>query len=320
MKEKKVYLPFAPGIPFHLKYGKYILPKINPEALSYAFDGREATIVSYGGFLECVISLSIIEALAQKFHKTRYKFICDSRFQSIFNLQGIATGSKFDISDETLSKYTAPLFFSKDQNVFLNSLFNYLNVNDYLGNYKYTDKKAVGLQIFKNSFTSWDKIYRPSLNVKCSEELSKSAKIRNFNLNNKYILLFPDRTGLSNHSTSCLNWSLQDVRAFSAMCSKSDYKLIIMTPTPEKYYGLSSFIAPFNVENILYLLSNASFVLSKDADFLISSLLLNKAKLISLKTFDELKIEKNKKYFNSDNDILSIDELTPFKAYKAIQN
>ena len=311
MRDKIVYFPFAPGIPYRVRNG-YILPQMDNNSWNKIFKDKESVFIANKGFVEAVYTLPLIEVLNHKSPGTKLKFISGD-FDLVYESQGLAKKTDYSISNEVLNKYPAPVFFNKNKDTaYVNCLNSYINIKDYYGQFKYRDKKAIGGQIFKNIMLDWDNRYTPNLrNLEPSIGMKEFAKARGLNFNHPYILLIPERTKLSKHGASCLGWSVSDVRSFASMISGKGYKLVILTNYPEKYYGINAIISTIKLDFLLYLLVNSNIILSEEVDFLLSALLISNAKIFSKETFDECKIEKNKKFFRAENDICTFKNLSP---------
>ena len=59
----KKYFPFAPGIPWYVKNGKYIKPKVSGSILQHHLKDKDIVVVAFGGLLESFFSLSILETI-----------------------------------------------------------------------------------------------------------------------------------------------------------------------------------------------------------------------------------------------------------------
>lgn len=318
MTDKIVYFPFAPGLPYKVRRGKYIIPTIDPKSWDRIFQGRQVVLAAYGGFFETLFSFSIAEAINQLKPKTKIKWVGDRFYDQIRVANGLASSSDLEIDQNTLSKFPVPIFFDKKENLFINCLNNYRKVFSYAGEFRYNDKRAAVKQIFQNIMIRWEPKYLPTLRQECPGHLEKLAKLRKFDLQQPYILLIPDRTGWSDHDVSCLEWSLNEIRSFAAMVRASDYNLVIFSPAPEKYHGIKAFIPPFQLNDLLYLLDNAKVVLSKDVDFVLGASIVGNAKTISLPTINEFKIEKNRKFLLSSNEARTLRDLSPLKALEEL--
>lgn len=315
MKDQIIYFPFAPGLPYKVRRGRYIIPKIDADSWNRIFHNRQVIILSHGGFFETLFSFSMVEAISQLKIKQKIKWFGNDSFDQIRQINGLAKKSDLEIEPEVFSKFPVPIFFDKKDNLFVNCLNNYRKVFSYVGEFRYNDKRAATQQIFQNMMIDWSPLYFPKLQQDCPESLLKLAKLRRVDLERPYILLIPDHTGWSDHEVCCLNWSINEIRSFAAMVRGSDYSLVILSPHPEKYHGIKAFIPPFQLNYLLYLLGHTKVLLAREIDFMLSVLVMGNAKIISLETTDEFKIEKNKKFLKADNDVTVLRDLSPLGAF-----
>src|SRR5690554_1839294 len=135
MKFSVRYFPFTPGIPWSIKNGRYIIPKINRIAWDKAVDGRDFNVVAYGGLFESFFSLSIIEALHFIHPEKKIYWSGHNQFNYLCSSQGIAKINKFD--ETLIKKYPCPIFLDKEKFVYFNCLNNYIDVYSYAGVYGY---------------------------------------------------------------------------------------------------------------------------------------------------------------------------------------
>ena len=313
------YFPFAEGVPYHILNGRYIIPKMDAQNWHRIFENKTPVLCLNGGFIENLFALSYFEVLNYFYPGKKLEWCGNPVYKKMNELQGLATSTN-RISYEDLVGYPVPMFFNKNKTaVFMNCLNNYCNVYTYQEELKYKDSRAIFRQIFRNIMVNWDVKYLPKLrNLNIPEKLANMAKISHFNLDAPYVLLMPDITGWSDHNVTCLDWTLQDVRSFAAMLSNTGLNLIILTNVPQKYYGMKAFVATLNLENLLYLLQKSKFLLAKEVDFILSSLLLGNSTAFSLKGSGALKISKNQKYLKCDNEIIITDRFGPIDVYKEV--
>lgn len=315
MREYRSYFPFAPGIPLNVKKG-YILPKLDPEVWNRAFNRDKCTFVCNKGFLESVYTLCLIEAFHKKFPLGKAEFISNG-FDYIYESQGLAKKSKHNITNQMLKKYPSPIFFDKPGNIYVNCLYSYINIVNKFGKYLFHNvSKTVFHQIYKNIMLSWEESYIPLLRkIEIPLKLKELCEQYKFNFKNKYIVIIADRTELSKHGPTCLNWNSNDIKSFVDMFKGTDYKVVIFSKVPHKYYGIKALSLPIRVDYILYMMHYANVILSEEIDFLLSALLISKAATFSLKTFDEFKIEKNIKDMQIDRVHYSIDDIRPINVF-----
>jgi hypothetical protein len=245
----------------------------------------------------------------------------DNRFSELVGYQGLAKVNN-RIPLDKLYGYPVPAFFNKNKTaVFVNALNNYIDVFSFRGDFKYVNKKFLFLQIFQNFMIDWSKNYIPKIRYLERDDINikQQFKARNLNENSPIILLLPDETGLSIHNVKCLNWTIQDVRSFSSMISKTGYNLVILSKIPQKYSSSNCLSLSDSIYNIVYFLNKASIVLSHNVDFLLAELLLGDAVIFSLRTTLQYRIQTNQKYLNgSYNDVFIMNKMTPIDVFKEL--
>lgn len=319
LKDEIIYFPFASEVPFHLRGRNYIIPKMDADNWNKIFKDKRIVLCLDGGFIENLFTLSYFEVLRYFIKDPKLEWCGSEFYGDISRIYGSSI-SDFKISKDILKKYPTPIFFnSKKDVVFINCLNNYMKVNNYFGDFRYNDHKAIFKQLFRNIMVDWNERFIFNLNkLSISKDLFKLKSNMKFDLDKPYILLIPDIVGWSNHEVSCLNWSVQEVKSFAAMLNHTKYNLIILTPFSYKYNGVKALLPKCTIENVLFLLKKSTILLSKEIDFNLASLLVSNNIIFSLKTFKEFNIEKNKKYIDAKNVILTSDKWTPFEVYEKI--
>jgi hypothetical protein len=312
--------PFAEGVPYTLGNSKFIIPELNSDRWHYLFRDRISSLCLQGGFIENLFSLSYFEALNTIYSRHKMEWCGNSLFKKLNDLQGLAKSSK-RISSSVLYQYPVPAFFNKNKTAtFMNCLNNYIDVYTYYGEFRYRNDKALLKQLFNNLMIKWDDKYIPQLRrIDLPEKLNKLANTSRFDLRKKFVLLFPDITGWSDHNSISLTWGLNEVRSFNAMLSKTDYNLIIVSPYPQRYYGLGALIVPMAVDNIIYLIKESSFVLSKEPDFVLAGLFVGNTTPCALKLYNECCLIRNKKFVNPGKRIITSNNLTPMEMFEVLK-
>jgi hypothetical protein len=314
------YFPFAEGVPYKVKNKHYILPEMDVENWKRIFSDKTPVLVLNGGFIENLFSLSFFEVMNYLYPLKEMEWCGDNRFVELVKYQGLAKVTN-RISLDRLIGYPVPVFFNKNKTaVFMNALNNYIDVYSFRGDFKYVNKKFLFLQIFQNMMIDWNKNYIPKIRnlERDNNYIKQQFKIRNLNENAPIILIIPDNTGLSMHNVKCLDWTIQDVRSFSSMISKTGYNLVILSKTPQKYSNSNCLSLTDSIYNIVYFLNKASIVLSHDIDFLLAELLLGDAVIFSLRKTLQYRIQTNQNYIGSYNDIFVMNEMTPMDVFKEL--
>jgi len=321
VNENTHFFPFAKGIPYKVKNGMYVAPRLDFQYWKEAFENKKAVIICNNGFLENLIATTIAESLREIRPNQEIEWMVNPFYKKLWSINGLGKESAFYIDAEKLKKYPVPLFFnSNNTSVYINSCYNYRTVYTYYGKERYHDQKAVCEQVFRNLMVDWSHLYLPKMrNLRVPDSLERLAASSRFSLSDPYILLIPDVTGMSDHDEQSLDWSLNEIRSFAAMIRNTKYNLVIMSPFPQKYYGIKAFVPPMNVESLLFLMSKSSVILSKEVDFSIGSLLIGNAKTFSLRLKKEFKLEKNKRFLTVENDIVTSKKLSPYYVFQELE-
>jgi len=314
------YFPFAEGVPYKVKNRHYILPEMDTGNWNRIFSDKIPTLVLNGGFIENLFSLSFFEVMNYLYPLKKMEWCGDNRFAELVKYQGLAEVTN-RISPDKIVGYPVPIFFNKSKTaVFMNALNNYIDVYSFRGDFKYVNKKFLFLQIFQNIMIDWSEYYIPQIRYleRDNSYIKQQFKIHNLNENAPIILIMPDETGLSMHDIKCLSWTIQDVRSFSSMISRTGYNLVILSKTPQKYSSSSCLSLTDSIYNIVYFLNKASVVLSRDIDFLLAELLLGDAVIFSLRTTLQYRIQTNQNYIGSYNDVFVMNKMTPVDVFKEL--
>lgn len=316
-KTSTKFFPWSPGVPWQLKNGKYVQPELPVSLLHSKLKEKKLVVCSFGGFLEAYYSLSILEAFNYEIPKIR-KFWCGPEdYHCFVEWNGIAK-SYNDIQSSDVNRFTTPMFFDKNGRAYINSLYNYIDVKSYYLTPGYTDRSPAIEQIIKNSILPWDDRYLPKLRkLEKPEGLDTFLKMQRINLNNSYILLFPDSVD-SIHNESALNWSANDVKAFAAMMKQSNIPVVIVSKNTNRWTYSQAKTVPYRPDFALYLITRAKFILSKDADFLLVSNAVSEAITLSDKINGALDPEKNNKFLGYKNVIYMKEGLMPIESWKFI--
>lgn len=314
------YFPFSPGIPWQIKNGKYIIPKLNIELWNKAVENRNIVLVGFGGLFESYLSLAIFEAIHGKFPKKKIYWYGDDSFNYLVHSNGLASIYAGPLQEEQLKDYTTPFFMDNKDSLYINYLNNYIDVKTCYGREGYHREAALSRQLFENSLLPWSTSYFPKLRfLQGSIEFENWCKREKFYKNKPFVLIFPDK-GWSKHKVNCLNWSHTQVKSLAAMLKQANINLVICTSNPGLYYGSKLYLLPNKLEYIFNLLPYAKATMSQDIDFLLISLMISKAKIIAIKQKKEFDIAKNKNYLvNNKTNLYLFKEILPAAAFAIIQ-
>jgi len=320
MYQSTKIFPFAEGVPYTLGNHKFIIPEMNSDRWNHLFRDKTGVLCLNGGFIENLFSLSYFEALNTIYSRYPMEWCGNSLFKKLNDIQGLAKPTK-RISASVLHQYTVPVFFNKNKTAaIMNCLNNYIDVYTYWGEFKYRNDKPLLKQLFNNLMITWNEKYIPQLRrIELPEKLLKIANTSRFDLKKRFVLLFPDITGWSDHNSLSLTWGINEVRSFAAMLTKTNYNLIIASPNPQKYYGTGALTISLDVENIVYLIKESSFVLSKEPDFVLAGLFIGNTTPCALKLYNECCLIRNKKFINPNKKIITSKNLTPLEMFEVLK-
>ena len=309
------YFPFAPGVPYQVKNGRYVLPELSQEHWQKALSKKEVVITAHAGLFESLLSCSVLEVINKLLPGKTLHWIGEDDFSQIYYLNGLATRS-YLIDKEQISQYPVPLFFDADDRVYINCLHNYVNVYTYAGEYRYKCRHAVSKQLFQNSMVDWSVRYLPQLrNLEEPVEYKKWSNTVKFKEQRPYVLLFPEQTGLSQHDAVGINWTPQEVRSFVSMLKPAGVSVVLCVKDVRRWHGMQAYFPPFQLDIVLYLMSGALAVIARDVDFLLSAMLVSDAMIIANTQRHELDLNKNKKYLQVSNEIHLSKNMSPYQVF-----
>ena len=296
----KKYFPFSPGVPWTIKNSKYILPQMTESIFYNKLKGKDIIVACFGGLIESYLSLTILETINYMMPGNKLFWCGNGEFHSLIKRNGLA---KFfsGINSETLDRFPTPFFFDKENRVYFNSLYNYINVKTYYLEDRYISNKPIIKQIIENSTVDWNVRYLPQIRINTGQHKSN-------------VLIFPDKTGMSQHNSSCLGWSVKQTRMFAKLMNSSGMKPIIITNNIEHYIGYvesKTEVIKLDLDRVIDLLPHSYAVVSEDVDFLILANIMSAAKLFSLPQPKHLSLIKNNKFLGKNNDIYMVENLSP---------
>ena len=309
---RKIF-PFAPGIAWKIRNGKYVVPEIDGGTWSAVLENRDLVILAHGGLLEAFLSFAIVEALGRVEPSKRLFWAGPEAFKGVVEAHGKA---QYFEAPDIGSKYPVPLFFDSSEHAYFNCLNNYLVERSYYGSHDKPDTSPVFQQVFRNSMLPWDSRYVPKLKSTnlTFENWAKNAK---FHLNKKYVLVVPGRTGVSKHQLSCLNWSFRELRELAAMLRRFDVDVVLCIGEQNAVYNAPFIQAPRSLNVILPLIQKASVILASDIDLLLIGLATSKAAIIAAQdgSIDGFDLYTNAEFLGAENVIFTTDNMNPSEVY-----
>jgi hypothetical protein len=314
------YFPWLPNIPLNVN-NNCIKLTLNSDSWDRLLENRDPVITCFNGLIESYLSLSYAEALNKLYPSKNIYINSDKKFDKLIELNNIAKPTQL-ISKELIKKYPFPLFFNDGYEVFFNCSYNYLYSETLYKKYKpYRNRAVIAKQIFRNSFLPWDINYIPKFRkLDQPIEFTKWKESKKFNIDKPFVLIFPDKTDLSIHNFSELNWSIAEVKSFISMCYGSGINSIIVTKNIGRYTGINSLVIEPKLEQILCLIEKCSYILSEEIDFLLIALTHSKnATIFGRVNKKEYSLKKNQEFFKTNKHIVTMKTLTPIEVYKAIK-
>jgi len=309
------YFPFAPGLPYKIKNGRYVIPTMDYSYWQKALDCEEIVVAAYKGLFESLFSLSIFEAINYVFPGKTLYWSGNTEFNQLVYLNGLGSSAYF-LNQEQLEQYPVPIFFDAEGRTYFNCLNNYIDVKTYQGEFRYQDRKPAAEQLFRNALVDWSIQYLPKWrHLAEPPDLKEWSIAHHFRANRSFVLFVE---GLSAHEPSGLNWSIADLRSFSAMLRSSLLPFVVLTQRPQKYAGLNVYLPPFELNTALYLISKAHSVLSPDMDWLLAAMLMEKS-VVGNSQKGIFDLEKNKRYLKVDGKICFFKDITPLQAFGAVK-
>ena len=313
MKQKKKYrarfFPFSPGIPWKVKNGKYIIPEIDFETWHKVLDGREIIIVAFGGLLESFFSLCAAEALVSFDSSHKIYWLGNPEYSFFVRAQGLCKISSVKLTQEMLRQYPVPLFLDNGGNAYLNILNNYLVRRSYWGKYPDIVRAPVLEQISVNIMIPW-RNYVPNLRglgTEFFDELCSTGRIRK---TTKVISII-----FGNTNKDIMRWNLQNIKEFSQLASHKGWKVIVFTNKTSAFYGTNILAVEYNLRNILQTIKKSWVVLSNDINWLLISLIISDAKLISRNLDNQFSLFKNAEFLGVNTDIFTDQSISPMDVF-----
>lgn len=316
------YFPFSPGIPWRVENGKYILPKTAKITYDQVIEDKENLIViCYGGLLESFYSFMLVEALSEHFPDKNIFWSGNGEFDEIAYINKIAEPIRSIVDKDLIKQYPVSIFFDKQDNVYINTLHNYITKDPFI----ITDEIRINdelilVQIFENCLLDWNK-YVPKIRILSDKRFNKWKKNNSFYSNQKYIVIVPEKTSWSGHNgIECLNWSKKQVLSLAAYLRRAGINVVICSDAHKNNYNSFSniYVAPLDISILFNLYQNAASILSKDIDFLFLALSICNSPILGYIKFSEsmnnykdfFDLEKNSRFLGANNIIYLNDELS----------
>ncbi|HVI41750.1 MAG TPA: hypothetical protein VM577_13950 [Anaerovoracaceae bacterium] len=295
-----------------------MVPELAAPLWNSVLKEKKVITLSFGGLLESFFSFCILEAINRTFPHLPLHWAGDSKFLPILQMQGLAKYySKFDPA--ILEKFPTPVFFDKQDGAYFNCLLNYFNVKTYYGTKGYKDQRVASRQIFEKGMIPWDPEFIPKFrNNTLSTELNNWMKTSKIILNQRFVIILPDKTGYSQHNIIGLDWTPTQVKAFGEMLSQRNIAPLVFSNNPHKYYDPALHVLPVKLDFLFQLLPKAKAILSKDIDFMFVGQALSEAAIFSKPLKKAFDLNKNNKFLGKDNLIYYSKNLLPLEVFNKI--
>lgn len=312
------FFPFSIGIPWELKNGRYIVPKLSNNILYSALKDKDIVVSAFGGFLESFFSMTILEKMNYMMPSANLFWCGNKEYYDLIDTNGLA--KSFDsITVEDLGRFPTPIFLDKENRAYFNCLNNYLKVYTYYLTLGYNDDRSAIQQITEKSTLNWDNRFLPKIrNTQIPADLNFYLKMYGLKINSPFVIIIPEKTSFSIHDNICLNWDSQQIRSFAAILSQYDISLIVMTEQEgSQSYG-GAHVLPLRVDFLMHLLSSAKGILSRDVDFLLVANAASDAAIVSEPQKGAFNLEKNAKFLAKENVIYTKEEFSPIDAWNYV--
>jgi hypothetical protein len=308
-KNKTKFFPFSPGVPWKIDGKKCIIPEINKEIWdSIVKPETIINIVCYGDFVCSMFSLSFIEAMKRNNRNNVIRWIGNDHYSFLINYHGLAKPSHITRID--LKKYPVPLFMDKEKNVYINVMHNCFHKYNYWGTDYQKQDGPIFEQMFKNSFSPWDRSYLPKMRNIGSDFIENILRTGRA-VNNKIICIVDDAT-----ENDVLKWTVQQIKEFMQIAISKNYTPIIFARNTKPYRNYS---LVFDIEerHVFQVLKKSILLLSNQREWTFASLLFSNAKVFSMHEEGPLDLIKNADYIGCENHITSMN--TTFKPLEVIE-
>jgi hypothetical protein len=296
MKPKKMFFPFAPGIPYNVIHPYYVKPEMNFNLLLRLLNENNVVVISNGGFLEAYLSCITAEMLYKNCASSKKYWSGDSRFNDLIQANGILLPSINKFPANITATHPVPLFLDRNNNCYMNIQYRYLKINPIKMSIITTKKpkESVIEQIVKNSLFPWDISYLPEM---------RKMPISQYQYKKNNITIIP-QTELSIHKNETMKWTTTQIRAFCSLAQKNGFNITILNSKDQNpYYGCGQ-ILKFNIQNLFKSITNSHTVLSSEIDFLILSSIISKSRIISNEIEDQLCIRGCRDFLSKSVEII----------------
>lgn len=294
MSKEIIRFPYS-NVAWQLNSDNSIKLKISKTDFDKHFYNTKIINICNGGLLESLLSCILFEYLKLNNYKSELYWSGNLLFNKIIELNGLASIKNISFNPDIFS---VPLFSDQDY-TYINSSYNIINITDIYGN-KIKKQRSTSLDIiYKNLFLDVNINFLPKIrNLKWNNNLDNWAKNNKILFNKPFVLIIPDRIGLSTNSNNYFNWSINEIKSFASVLKSKDINTIIMSNKLNMYHSGLTFLE-FSLDNYLNLINNAKLIMAKELDLLILPLILSNCSIAGLKKGFSSNILNYSKYFNN---------------------
>jgi hypothetical protein len=305
----KRYFPWAPGISWTLRNGKFVVPSVDYDTWKDVLGDREIVIVVFGGLLESFFSLSFAEALAIIQSGRKISWLGNNDFQYLVRAQGLVRVSDLNFTESDLKKYPLPFFIDAENRAYYSCLNNYLVSKSLFGSQKRINKDCRLKQIFDNSLVPFDAEYIPKLRnlQQMSKEYESWKSAYKFDDREKFILIIPG-------NGNSLEWADRDIKELVGLTDRFGLKVVVCTDRIGTFYGQRIYLTLNNPIILINLLKKAWMILADQLDYLLMGLMLSKAIIVA--SNHEKELYKNAEWLGIENCIYTdVGVVSPLDIY-----
>lgn len=304
---KSLRYPFCPFKSWSIneQEDRLILKNSTPEELQKIFSYPEINIVCNGGLWESLLSLSIFEYCKYHRYSCKLNAYIPEAHRDLLYINGL--DSKYQDKYINCDLYPCPLF-TLDSNPYFNTSYNLDGWYDIYGN-KLRDQYKTSFNVIKDNFPfEWKQEYFPQLRNIDNNELSGWAKQYKVMLNQPYALIIPNRLGYSINSNHYLNFNLEQIKHVVEVFKSHGINCIIIDHNLGVFNGFA--FLRFKLNNFLFLLKNAKFIMSDEIDFLNLGLFYSSAAVICNHHTNNNDIRRVAEYTSQSHPLLSQKNLS----------
>lgn len=314
------YFPFCPRIPWKIKNGIYVMPELSGVSWEKANEDRKPIVVCHGGLFEAFASLAFLEMYNFISPATPMQWSGSERFYPLLAANKLARPHPH-VDAVTLQRFPLPVFMDRQEGLYYNCLYNYLEAKPYYGGKAKKRWEPVLKQLLNNMTQPWLPDYLPKIRDWRSTTATLEPWIRTTKFQPKlpYICIFMDR-GFSMHSkVTTLKWTDMEVKSLAAMLKPLGIQTVVITNSSGKYYNSKAIVMKPDLMTGLFLLQNAMMVLSSEVDWLLVAGMLSNAKVVQGYADKRMDVSRNMSIIGRTCDITVSGSFRPIEVFKFLE-